>query len=124
MKKFNKKRNAFTLIEMVIVLFIISVLLLIMIPNLAMQKEHADTKANEAFRTTLKTQTELYLQNENDKNIDNGKQIDTVHLDDLKQNDYISQAQVNKAKKLNIDPKTDNLIDKLHVSKVHETTKS
>ncbi|AXX64740.1 competence type IV pilus major pilin ComGC [Bombilactobacillus bombi] len=54
------KHSAFTLIEMVIVLFIISLLLLIIIPNVNQQKKSAENKTNAAFRTTLQTQVDMY----------------------------------------------------------------
>lgn len=40
----TRKHAAFTLIEMVIVLFIISLLLLIIIPNINQQKQAAQSK--------------------------------------------------------------------------------
>lgn len=87
----KKIRKGFTLIEMVIVLFIISLLLLIMIPNLAAQKNHADERSNDAFKITLKTQAELYLEN---KNLDSGK----VTIAELLREKYISESQQKKAK--------------------------
>ncbi|APX72386.1 hypothetical protein BTM29_07345 [Companilactobacillus allii] len=61
MKKIiNKTKKGFTLIEMVIVLFIISLLLLIMIPNLARQKQDAAIKGEDAFRVTMQTQVDMY----------------------------------------------------------------
>ena len=100
----NKKRKAFTLIEMVIVLFIISLLLLIMVPNMAAQKKNADNKSDAAFRTTLKTQAELYSQN-----VDVTDDKITVTL--LREKDYLTDAQVKKAKKLNLDQSNDLIAD-------------
>ncbi|MFC6323031.1 prepilin-type N-terminal cleavage/methylation domain-containing protein [Companilactobacillus baiquanensis] len=59
MKKFKRTREAFTLIEMVIVLFIISLLLVLIIPNLGTQKNNAVKKTDEAFVTTLQTQVDM-----------------------------------------------------------------
>lgn len=87
MKKIHK---AFTLIEMVIVLFIISLLLLIMIPNLVAQKNHAEDRSKEAFITTIKTQKELYSDNE-------GK---IPSLGELEKEKYITQKQYEKAQKI------------------------
>lgn len=101
----NKKRKAFTLIEMVIVLFIISLLLLIMVPNMAAQKKNADNKSDAAFRTTLKTQAELYSQN---VDVTEDNKI-TVTL--LREKDYLTDAQVKKAKKLNLDQSNDLIAD-------------
>ena len=86
----KKIRKAFTLIEMVIVLFIISLLLLIMIPNLANQKEHANTRSEEAFKTTLVTQAEMFIDNAEDK-------TDKVTLEQLEKANYISAAQKKRA---------------------------
>lgn len=60
MKKLKRKtRKAFTLIEMVIVLFIISILLVLIIPNLGTQKTNAVNKTDEAFISTLQTQVDM-----------------------------------------------------------------
>lgn len=87
----KKTRKAFTLIEMVIVLFIISLLLLIMIPNLADQRNKATKRSDEAFVTTIKAQEEMY---END----NGGKKPT--LDELKNEGYITENQLKKAEAL------------------------
>lgn len=90
----KKIRRGFTLIEMVIVLFIISLLMLIMIPNIIEQKDHANNTSNDAFKTTLKTQAELYLEN--------NPNAETVTVEMLKENNYISDKQSDRAAKLNI----------------------
>lgn len=108
----KKIRKGFTLIEMVIVLFIISLLLLIMIPNLVQQKDHADKKSEEAFRTTLVTQAGLYLENNYDKdskgNTDNtaDKADGKVTVKELEDGKYITHNQALKAKRLGIDEAT------------------
>lgn len=43
MKILKKKQSGFTLLEMSIVLFIISLLVLIMLPNLSQQRKHANS---------------------------------------------------------------------------------
>jgi len=83
----KKTRKAFTLIEMVIVLFIISLLLLIMIPNLAAQRKNADTRSEEAFKTTIRTQKELYEDNHDGA---------TPTLNKLEDEHYISKKQAEK----------------------------
>ena len=55
----KKKRNAFTLIEMVVVLAIIALLILLVAPNLGAQKQRAEKKTDQALVTTLQTQVEL-----------------------------------------------------------------
>ncbi|QCX25977.1 prepilin-type N-terminal cleavage/methylation domain-containing protein [Companilactobacillus futsaii] len=85
-------RKGFTLIEMVVVLFIISLLMLIMVPNIVAQKDHANAKSEEAFKTTLTTQAELYLENH--------PADPTVSIDNLQKENYITGAQAKKAKKI------------------------
>jgi len=87
----KKTRKAFTLIEMVIVLFIISLLLLIMIPNLAAQRKNADTRSEEAFKTTIRTQKELYEDNHDGA---------VPTLDDLEKEEYITKKQKEKVTKV------------------------
>ncbi|KRN98655.1 competence type IV pilus major pilin ComGC [Companilactobacillus kimchiensis] len=87
----KKIHRAFTLIEMVIVLFIISLLLLIMIPNLAAQKEKADKRSDEAFNITIQTQKELYAEDHDGK---------SPTLAELKDGSYISNKQLTKAQKI------------------------
>lgn len=55
-----QKKRGFTLIEMVIVMFIISLLLLLIIPNLSQQKDRAEAKSDHAFIETLQTQLDLH----------------------------------------------------------------
>ena len=56
-----KKVKGFTLIEMAIVLFIISLLILIIIPNINHQRKNAVNVNSNAMRTELRTQAQLYL---------------------------------------------------------------
>jgi len=86
-------RKGFTLIEMVIVLFIISLLLLIMIPNLTAQKKNATTKSDDAFKTSIVTQAEMYSDEHGDKE---------VTLDNMKKDNYVSDNQVEHATKLHL----------------------
>ena len=56
----KKKLHAgFTLVEMMIVLLIISVLVLLFIPNLAQEKDTILDKGNHAIVESMKTQIEL-----------------------------------------------------------------
>lgn len=79
-----KKVKGFTLIEMVIVIAIIAILILLIVPSLTKQKERAESRTDEAFRTTLQTQVEL----SDDKNIT---------LEDLNKDGYISDRQLKRA---------------------------
>ncbi|MDQ0222931.1 competence type IV pilus major pilin ComGC [Streptococcus moroccensis] len=52
--------KAFTLIEMLIVLLIISVLLLLFVPNLSKQKDSVTKTGNQAIVKVVESQKELY----------------------------------------------------------------
>ena len=71
MKKFLKrlkckKVKAFTLIEMLVVLLIISVLLLLFVPNLAKQKDKVKDTGGSAVVKVVESQAELYELNHSD----------------------------------------------------------
>ncbi|SER49980.1 competence type IV pilus major pilin ComGC [Salipaludibacillus aurantiacus] len=59
-KKLLKGKSGFTLIEMMIVLVIISILLLIVVPNLTKNQEVASDKGCEATIEMIKTQVIAY----------------------------------------------------------------
>lgn len=84
----KKKRSAFTLIEMAIVLFIISLLILIVLPNLATQRKHAVATHGKAMVTVVQTQLDLF---ENDTGRKAGS------LEQLAHHQYLTAAQVKKA---------------------------
>ncbi|MFC6170238.1 competence type IV pilus major pilin ComGC [Loigolactobacillus jiayinensis] len=90
-----KSCSAFTLIEMVVVLFIITLLILIILPNVGAQRQKAEETGDEAFRSTIVTQSELY-QNENDGKVPS--------LDELQKDGYLTSRQFKHAQKLNIKP--------------------
>lgn len=87
-QKLKRKNNnkAFTLIEMVIVLFIIALLLLIMIPNMAKQKDSAQIKADEALIKTVETQKALY-------ELNNGREGSDA---ELVEGNYLTQEQIDR----------------------------
>ncbi|KRL63941.1 competence type IV pilus major pilin ComGC [Lactobacillus psittaci] len=85
----TKKSKGFTLIEMVIVIAIIAILLILIVPNLTQQKQKADQKTTEAFRTTIQAQVDLAS--------DDGK---TVTFAELESDNYITKKQKEKAEKL------------------------
>lgn len=86
MRLWKKKQGGFTLLEMVCVIFIISILLLIIIPNIATQKSHAESKTDEAFITTIQSQVDLYDGNSS-----------SVTLEQLEKDHYISSKQLKHA---------------------------
>lgn len=59
-----KKHRGFTLIEMAIVMFIISLLILIVLPNLATQRKRAVKMHRNAMVMVVQTQLDLF---ENDQ---------------------------------------------------------
>ncbi|HEM2793203.1 TPA: prepilin-type N-terminal cleavage/methylation domain-containing protein [Streptococcus suis] len=93
MKKLLKlKKKAFTLVEMLVVLGIISLLLLIFVPNLSQQKDAIQKKGNAAVVKVVESQMELY-ELEHDKE---------ATVEDLQADGYITEKQAEqyaKAKK-------------------------
>lgn len=87
-KKKILNQKGFTLIEMVMVLFIISVLMLLIVPNIVKQKDSIDVQGTEALVTVIQTQVELY-------ELDG--QQEAVSLDSLQQQGYLSAKQVKQA---------------------------
>lgn len=116
----KKIRKGFTLIEMVIVLFIISLLLLIMIPNLVTQRDHASKRSEEAFKTTLVTQAGLYIENEQ-KNNDSQNEKGKVSIKDLKEKEYITESQYNRAKELKLND-DGNIFEEVNTPKANNGT--
>ena len=60
------KAKAFTLVEMLVVLLIISVLLLLFVPNLTKQKEAVNDKGKVAVVKVVESQAELYSLDKNE----------------------------------------------------------
>lgn len=68
MKKIMKKKvSGFTLVEMLIVLLVISILLLLFVPNLSKQKEAVQQTGNGAVVKVVEGQAELYELQHNDE---------------------------------------------------------
>ncbi len=84
-----KQRRAFTLIEMVIVLFIISLLILIIVPNLSASRKNATKTHSEALTQVVQTQVDLYQNDNGDKD---------VTFDELQTDNYLTSKQIAKAK--------------------------
>lgn len=85
MKKLLKKKNGFTLIELLICLFIIGLMMLLIIPNIAHQREEAKKTSNAAIVKVIENQKELYKIE---------KKTETEpSLDDLKTGNYITSEQ-------------------------------
>lgn len=56
----KKKLKGFTLLEMMVVLFVISILLLLFVPNIMKQKDSAKNKSDESIVKVVETQMEVY----------------------------------------------------------------
>lgn len=80
-----KTRQGFTLIEMTVVLFIISLLILIIIPNIAHSRNYAMSIHKNALRSVVQTQIDSYLKNSN------GDRQVSIH--DLEADGYLTNKQ-------------------------------
>ncbi|PIO87920.1 competence protein ComGC [Loigolactobacillus backii] len=87
----KKSKRAFTLIEMVAVLFIITLLIMIVLPNVGAQRKNAESTSDVAFKTVVQTQRDLYANDHDNKR---------ASLDELKEAGYLSEKQLTKAKAL------------------------
>lgn len=81
------KMKAFTLVEMAIVIFIISLLILIIIPNVAKQRSNAENVNTQALQAELDTQAQLYADEE-------GTAMENVAPTDLEKAGYLTAKQV------------------------------
>ncbi|MGX7051747.1 competence type IV pilus major pilin ComGC [Leuconostoc palmae] len=94
-KLFNRsKLKAFTLIEAAIVLFIISLLMLLVLPNLNVQRKKAMETHKTAMIATVQSQVDMYVNMFPEKK--------NVTVDDLHSSGYLTERQVEKIKELNI----------------------
>ncbi|HEM5424230.1 TPA: prepilin-type N-terminal cleavage/methylation domain-containing protein [Streptococcus suis] len=93
MKKLvEMKVKGFTLVEMLVVLGIISLLLLLFVPNLSKQKDAVQEKGNAAVVKVVESQMELYELEYDEE----------ATVEDLQQAGYITEKQAKqyaKAKK-------------------------
>lgn len=81
------KMKAFTLVEMAIVIFIISLLILIIIPNVAKQRSNAENVNTQALQAELDTQAQLYA-------YEKGTAMENVAPTDLEKAGYLTAKQV------------------------------
>jgi competence protein ComGC len=82
MRRQPVKKNGFTLIEMLVVMLVISILLLITVPNLLKNNGAINDKGCEAYIKTVQAQVEVYK-------IENENEIPTI--DQLKTGGYIKE---------------------------------
>ena len=87
------KVKAFTLVEMLVVLLIISVLLLLFVPNLTKQKEAVNDKGKAAVVKVVESQAELYSLDKNeDASLSKFKTMGELLLNRLKHiNEYYTK---------------------------------
>lgn len=90
MKKKLLNNKGFTLVEMILVLFVISVLLILVIPNVTKQKEKIDHQGTDALVTVVETQIELYQ-------LEKGN-VESVTFEMLEKAGYLKNKQVKNAK--------------------------
>ncbi|WP_258452265.1 competence type IV pilus major pilin ComGC [Aerococcus urinae] len=88
MKKLGvHKQEGFTLLEMIVVLFILGLLILLFLPNIMNQRDNAQETGDEALRQTVETQMILY------KNDHDGQE---GTIDQLVAEDYLSREQADR----------------------------
>ena len=76
-----KNKDGFTLIEMLIVLFILAILLILIIPNITKNIDTAKDKSSEAYEKTVQSQVTAYEINEKDKDVTFEKLVEKHYLD-------------------------------------------
>ena len=92
--KILKNDKGFTLIEMLIVLFVISILMIITIPNITKNQSAIKSKGCEAFVQMVQGQVQAF-------EIDHNKWPASV--DELKSGDYLTQTSCPNGDAINID---------------------
>ncbi|HLR01126.1 MAG TPA: competence type IV pilus major pilin ComGC [Virgibacillus sp.] len=90
-----KKESGFTLIEMLIVLTIISLLIILIIPNVSSKNDSINEKGCEALVEVVQTQAGAYY-------LDNGEY---PSMSDLESSNYITEGQTKckNGQSINID---------------------
>ncbi|MGF3072400.1 competence type IV pilus major pilin ComGC [Facklamia sp. P12945] len=84
-----KSKRAFTLIEMLIVLIIVSLLMAIIIPNVSGQKDRIDQQAVENITEIVETQADAYYLVEDTQ--------EPLSLETLVAEGYLTQKQADEA---------------------------
>ncbi|GAF13635.1 late competence protein ComGC, access of DNA to ComEA [Bacillus sp. JCM 19046] len=97
MKKKRSNEKGFTLIEMLVVLMIISVLLLIALPNMSKNTDMAGDKSCEATRKLVQTQVAAY-------EVEHGSIPQSIDV--LIEEGYIDQVSCASGKRIVLNGKT------------------
>jgi len=100
--KIKKQAGGFTLIEMTIVLFIISLLILIIIPNLSNQRKHAQGIHANAMVSVVQSQFDAY-----ETEFPNQSKVTLI---DLQKKGYLSQKQLKEAQASGIKIKNNEVV--------------
>ncbi|MGX7014163.1 competence type IV pilus major pilin ComGC [Vagococcus silagei] len=92
MLKVIKDKKGFTLIEMLVVLFIISILLVLFVPNISKHRESALEQEKEGIVKVVETQLELYMLEHEDLDVQ-------PSVKTLKDEKYITDKQYKQYQK-------------------------
>lgn len=93
MLKRLKNNRAFTLLEMIVVLFVVAILMLLVVPNMSDKRDRIDKQGTQALASVIQTQAALYALENKDKG---------VSLDALLAGGYLSAKQVQEAQERSI----------------------
>lgn len=90
MKKLKQNQKGFSLIEMIVVLFIVSLLMLLIIPGVMHQRDQATIAGNQALESVLQSQVDLYKME---------FKSDPISFDALQTKGYLTAKQKTEAEK-------------------------
>ena len=95
--KMKIKKKGFTLIELLVCLFIIGLMMLLIIPNIAKQREEAKKKSDAAIVHVIETQQQAYMLEKNTNDVPTVQQLLDAKYIDEKQLDAYNKADKNAA---------------------------
>ena len=77
--KMKTKKKGFTLIELLVCLFIIGLMMLLIIPNIANQRETAQKQSDEAIVKVIETQQQAYMLDKKTNDVPDPKKLMDSH---------------------------------------------
>lgn len=101
----KRKKKAFTLLELIIVLVIVSILIAVAVPAIGKFQESAESKAVEMNKLALKEAATMYLV---DKNWP--ADVKTIPVDDLITGGYLDATKLTSKDKYTISVNKDNIV--------------